>query len=445
MLQRATGLLINRDFALLWGGQGVSLIGDLVFDTTLVLWIATSIAHGATWAPLAVSGVFLATFVPTILAGPFAGVFVDRWNKRRTMLAMDGIRAALVVLLLLVTRLVPAPFLPGGHPPVAWTLTAVYVIVAAAAVCSVFANPASFAMIGALVDEPDRTNAAARLEVNNSLSIVIGPALAALIFGLGPGVALALNAFSFLVSFSAVLAIHPPASIAGTGEEQAGSYVEEMAAGLRFFARNRVLVTITVSCVIALIGGTAINTLNVFFVTQNLHSSARLYGVLAAALGIGSVLGALFMALIVGRVGSIRAFWLSLLIIGVIILVYSRLTSFAAAAVLFFLFGFPNSALNVAVGPLLLRTAPADMIGRVMSLFVPILSAARLLAAVVVGFLARNVLNGFQAGVLGLHLGPIDTIFAAAGLLCIAAALYCASSLRVDIEAPAVSEPVPLT
>ena len=82
------GLLINRNFALLWSGQIISVVGDFVFETTLVLWIVTRIAQGQPWAPLAVSGLLLAASVPVFIIGPLAGVFVDRWDKRRTMLGM---------------------------------------------------------------------------------------------------------------------------------------------------------------------------------------------------------------------------------------------------------------------------------------------------------------------------------------------------------------------
>src|SRR5262249_14063189 len=79
----------NRNFAVLWSGQLISNLGDFVFDTTLVVWIATELTRSQPWAPLAVSGVFLAATTPILLIGPLAGVFVDRWDKRRTMLATD--------------------------------------------------------------------------------------------------------------------------------------------------------------------------------------------------------------------------------------------------------------------------------------------------------------------------------------------------------------------
>src|SRR5262249_15433296 len=77
---------INRNFALLWWGQAISSIGDYAWDTALVLWIATFLAKGRPWAPLAVSGVLLAAALPQIVVGPIAGVFVDRLDKRRTMI-----------------------------------------------------------------------------------------------------------------------------------------------------------------------------------------------------------------------------------------------------------------------------------------------------------------------------------------------------------------------
>src|SRR5690242_3166192 len=107
---RKRGLLINGAFTLLWSGQTVSKLGDIVFDFTLVFWVTTSIARGQTWAPLAVSGIFVATALPTLVVGPIAGVFVDRWPKRSTMLFMDALRAILVMLLLLATGFLPPPF-----------------------------------------------------------------------------------------------------------------------------------------------------------------------------------------------------------------------------------------------------------------------------------------------------------------------------------------------
>ncbi len=77
------GFLVNRNFALFLIGRMVSLIGDRVFDLTLIVWIATIIARRPdgsfeSWAPAAVSGVLVAASVPTVVFAPVAGVFSDR-------------------------------------------------------------------------------------------------------------------------------------------------------------------------------------------------------------------------------------------------------------------------------------------------------------------------------------------------------------------------------
>src|SRR5579884_1630056 len=93
-------VFINRNFALLWWGQAISSIGDYAWDTALVLWVASYLVAGQSWAPLAVSGLVMAAAVPQVVVGPIAGVFVDRWDKRKTMVLMAALQAIFAVLLL---------------------------------------------------------------------------------------------------------------------------------------------------------------------------------------------------------------------------------------------------------------------------------------------------------------------------------------------------------
>ena len=88
--------LVNRNFAKLWYGQAVSAIGDTVFGTTLVLWVSQVLVRGSAWAPAAVSGILVAAAAAVGLVGPVAGVFVDRWNRKSTMMRTEAVRAAMV-------------------------------------------------------------------------------------------------------------------------------------------------------------------------------------------------------------------------------------------------------------------------------------------------------------------------------------------------------------
>ncbi|HEY2794993.1 MAG TPA: hypothetical protein VGJ28_21720, partial [Micromonosporaceae bacterium] len=92
--------LINRDFARLWFGDAVSTTGDFVFDTTMTVWVATVLFHNdARLGPLAVGGLTIAMVLATVLVGPVAGVFVDRWSHRRIMLGSEFGRFVLTALM----------------------------------------------------------------------------------------------------------------------------------------------------------------------------------------------------------------------------------------------------------------------------------------------------------------------------------------------------------
>ena len=205
------GMLINRNFAWLWTGQAISLPGDWLYETALVLWIATVIARGQPWGPLAVSGVLVAQSIPMLLVRPLAGVFVDRWDKRQTMLRMDALRAVLIALLALAIGALPLPFLSGGRLPAAWQLGAVYGVVFLAGICAQFFNPARLALTGEVVEEERRGRAFGLDYVTENIALIVGPPLGALLFfGVGIQWTLLLNALSFAVSFLCVLRVRPP-------------------------------------------------------------------------------------------------------------------------------------------------------------------------------------------------------------------------------------------
>src|SRR5579883_3074473 len=134
--------LINRGYALLVSGQAVSILGGIGFTTTVAVWVGVILAHGQAWAALAVSGA--AAAVPSLLLAPLAGVFVDRWDKRRTMIVMDAIRAVAILALLAV------PFFGAQHWSPLIQLLVVYGVVFFVNSCQQFFQPAMLALINDL-------------------------------------------------------------------------------------------------------------------------------------------------------------------------------------------------------------------------------------------------------------------------------------------------------
>ena len=173
--------LINRNYAKLWYGQAVSAIGDCVFATTLVLWVSQVLASGRSWAPAAVSGILVAAAAAFALVGPVAGVFVDRWNQKTTMMRTEVIRAAMVA------GLFGLSFVPVRELPVGLWLAAVYLVVFVLNAVGQFFSLARFTTTGNVVHgEEDRARAVGLAEATTSAAGIIGPPIAApLLFTVG--------------------------------------------------------------------------------------------------------------------------------------------------------------------------------------------------------------------------------------------------------------------
>lgn len=430
---RKPGLFINRNFALLWLGQTISIMGDFAFSITLVVWIYTALAKDQPWAPLAVTGVLVATTLPMILVGPLAGVFVDRADKRGLMMVMSVIQAlaaGALIALIAITGVFPIPFLDGGLP-LEWTLGAVYGVVFLINVCEQFFRPAQMALLGDIVAEESRGRASGLLQVSGSLGILIGPLLApVVVVTFGVAWTLLFDTLSFLVAFLTLLAMRVPRAARSVAQGERGHFGREFGIGLRFFFRSQVSKTILIAGVIVLFGAGAINALDIFFVTQNLHASIPEYGVLSAAGGVGLLVGSILAAIFAARIGYGRVVWSSLIALGALMLVYARLTSFWPAIALIALVGVPNAALNVAITPLLLLVTPRALVGRVMAILTPIINMASLAGMALAGYLASVTLVDFHAEALGFTFGPVDTIFMAGGLIALLGGVYCALKLR---------------
>jgi MFS family permease len=310
-------------------------------------------------------------------------------------------------------------------------LGAIYAIVALAGTCTQFFNPARMALIGDIVPEEHRARATGLLQTVLGIALVVGPALAApLYFTAGVEWALLANAASFVVSFGAILLIHAPQAARSDESGASAGFLREYAAGLRFFAQSRVLMTLLITGIIIMGAVGAINALDIFFALQNLHAPASAYGYLQAAAGGGIIAGSILASVFARRIGIARMAWLSIVLVGALLLVYARLTSLVPALIMNGLIGIPNAGLNVAVGPLVLHVTRREMVGRVMSVLGPTLALFSMLSTAAAGYLDGTVLYGFHATIAGIAFGPVDTIFTVGSVLAILAGLYAMVNLR---------------
>lgn len=433
ILERAArAAFLNRNFALLWWGQTISSIGDYAWDTALLLWVATSLANGQSWAPLAVAGLILSAAIPQIVVGPVAGVFVDRWDKRRTMVVTTAIQAALAALLVIP---VAGVALAGiGHPrlPTGALFAVTCVDVFLLTACSQFFLPAQLALIKDIVALPNQQDQAIEMtQAIQALAVVIGPPVAAvLVFGLGVEWALLLDAVSFALCFVATLAIAAPPSASSLAPGEVGHFSREFAAGVGYVLRHTVLRTILIAELLTWLGFGALQSLGYFFITGDLHAPPSSYGWFGAVFGLGAIAGGVLVTLLGRRLGLSRVLWVALVTSGIFVTVMSHLTSFGLAMAAAFLFGVAATGILIASGPLAIDATEKQFVGRVTAVLNPVGRLAALVSVVLAGSLVSTLLYGFHATILGLRLDAVNVVFTGTGLLAVAGGLYTRRHLR---------------
>jgi MFS family permease len=399
-----------------------------------MIWVAVILARGESWAPVAASGVLIAAAVPVLAVAPFAGVWIDRWDKRRIMMTADAARAAIITSLLAVAAF-------GHQLPLAADLAVVYTVVAAESSLAQFFNPSRLALVGLIVAPGDRTRASGRLQATMSATLIIAPPIAApMLFVLGIQWAILIDAASFMLSFAVIRSIRLPTS-AGQLSVRVG-FRTEFREGLRFFIRCPALVAMSSGVVICTLGTGALNGLEIFFLRDNLHTAATWLGAFYAATGTGAVAGALLGGWAGSRVGPARVFWIGTLTGGLLLLVYSRLTRVGPALAVVAAVGCMFGALNAAAPPILLAIIPQNLMGRVMSVFNPLQQVANIGGLAAAGFLVSTVLLDFHAEVCGIKFGPIDTMFLLSALFVTIAGIAMIRPLS-KISLPAQDPPAP--
>jgi len=314
-----------------------------------------------TGSALATSAMFAASTLPRLIFGSFAGVLVDRWDRRRTLIVGNVLQGIALL-----------PLLAVHSADDVWY---VYAVAAFESVLAQFVDPAEGAFLPRLV-KPDQLVAANVMNaLNNNLARLIGPAVGGLIaatFGL-MGVALA-DAVSFfgaaalvtLIRTSGAAEDHPT-----TGPASAWQRLwREWAAGLRLVLSSRPLVVVFVLVAISALGEGVFSVLYVLFVYRVLGGGATEIGALMSAQAIGGLIGAFAVVPVGHLVSPARLLGLAAVVFGVIDFLIFNAPAFGSTIVvmtaLFVLVGVPVAVLFPSVNAIIQSTVADAYRGRVL-------------------------------------------------------------------------------
>ena len=184
----------KRTFAIIWSGQGISILTSELVGYAVIFWLSLETGSAETLALAAVSGM-----LPRSVLGLFVGVYVDRWDRKRTMILADGFIA-------LCTLALAWLFHRGAAE-----LWHVYLLLACRSVGASFHTPAMRASIPLMAPESQLTRIAGVNLTLESLSCIAGPALGALLLAVTDlGQILLLDVLGALIACLTLLFVKVP-------------------------------------------------------------------------------------------------------------------------------------------------------------------------------------------------------------------------------------------
>jgi len=359
----------RRDFRLMWTAQLVSTIGSALTDLA-----AGILVFEHTGSALSVGLILMVTAIPTLFVGLFAGVFVDRFDRKKILLASDLLRGLIVVLI------------PFGVEN--FGLIAIYVLVFLAATVRQFFDPAWESILPEVAPEEELNSANAFLAISQFGSTAVGFAAAGFLATVDIHLPFYIDALTFFVSFVLVLFVAVP-KMAAADSTTIGVVVENLKEGVSTLLRLPTVRSLIFASAPVFLSFGFWNVLLLPMAIRGLHATEFEYGLQEGLTSVGFVASALLMAKLYDRLPDGQ--WLvgSIILMGIFGVLYGLSPNIWVAIVMVMATGFLNAPSGISRRTILQRNTPRAMRGRVFSAF----------------FVSRDVVN--LVGMAGAGLADI--------------------------------------
>lgn len=357
------GVFANREIRRVQCAFAVSVIGTYAYSIAVSVF---AYRHGGATAVGVFSFIRLGS---AALVAPVAASVADRFRRERVMLGSDLIRVVALAAAA-VAALADGPAL------------VVYALATVTTIAGTVFRPAEAALLPSLARSPEELTAAnVSSSTFDSLGSFVGPALGAMILLLGgPGIVFALTAVTFAWSAVFIARVQAPRTASPAGEDghdDLGGLLGGVRA-IRHEPRLRLLIGLYASqCVVA----GALGVLVVVVALRLLALGNSGVGLLEAASGVGSLLGAAAALALVGRMRLASDLALGLLLWGAPLILLGVSPGTAVAVLALAVIGVGNTFVDINAITLLQRTAPPDVAARVFGVLESMIVAALAIGA----------------------------------------------------------------
>jgi MFS family permease len=381
----------RRDFSLLWLAQLISTAGSSLTDLAAAIYV-----YRVTQSALAVGLTLMVTAIPSLIVGLLAGVFVDRHDRKRIMIATCLIQSVVVGLIAVVIG-IDAIALPG-----------LFALLLLNAGIKQFFDPAHDSLIPELASDEELSSANAFLSIAAFGSTAIGFAGAGLLAStVGIQWAFILDALSFVVAAGLLVAMGRYELPMPEDEATVAVIVENLREGISILFGTQIIRSLFIVGAFMFVAFGLWNVLLLPFSIRELHATEFEYGLQEGLTSVGFVVGSLFMARFSKLLPEPAWIVVSLIGMGITGILYGLSTTVPFAIAMVTISGFLQPPSSVSRSVLLQRNTPREARGRVFSAF----------------YVMRDVI--FLIGMAGAGLADIVDIrlliFAASGLLFVSA------------------------
>ncbi len=379
-----------RSVRRLWIASLVSVFGDFLAIFAIIA-VVTFDLHGTATD---VAMVMVAFMAPFAIVSPFAGVFVDRWNVKRTMIASDLIRGALVLALLFVRD-----------------LHFIYAILFAMSIVSSFFIPAQQVAVRVITPTTGLMAVNGLMSQAQQGSLIIAPAIAgALVHYAGANSCFLYDSFSFFFSAGLVMTLTIDRQRAAAG---AGAMLDAMRAGFRFIFTHSTISFVILCMTAGMFAMRCFGALLSIYVRDILHSTSAAFGLLNTLIGIGMIIGTQLLTRFARHVPQQNLVVYGVGGMGIAVLITAVFGTMGSTAAGMLGLGFCAAAIFITATTLIQQETPQEMLGRVMSSLMAVLSASQVISMIAAGPIAEktgipNLYYGSAAllvgiGVVGHH------------------------------------------
>lgn len=398
-------LLRNRNFLLLWLAQIVSKLGDIFYNVGIMVTV-----FERTGSAVQTVGVMIASTLPSFLLGPVAGALVDRYPRKRVMIAMDLLRALLVALLLVLAI------------QDALSIWAVYLVVAGLAAAATFFEPARLAILPSLVDKEELVAANSLVMSTNQATNAIGYGLGGVLIlaiGLPALITMDLGSFLFAALVAGLLAVPRRTADQRQGGRRVALHrsVIEGLRYLRYHPLARPLVTMEVLEHFPHAVWTS--ALMLVFTREVLNAGTQYWGYQNSIFFGGQLLGAAITAAVASKLARHPGLAIisNAFLFSGLTLSYALSPSVAFTLVLCFFFGPTSAMRDVAQDSLLQATVEPRVMDRIYATRNMLANLTFMLAGIGFAWLADQI--------------NVRWVYIVGGLMYFGTALYALSSAAI--------------